>query len=162
MLPSSSSRGRTHRPHQRRAWTFSHELTRAQDAAAPLQQCMPQLPPRAGHGCTTDSHSGCGRLRRPDFQVAVAERAAKQAQHMQRVHNKRHELLDQELERRRVGSARSARRSAAVARAKAQAALTASMHERAKPWMILVEMCWRLAEIQVWHHCGSGAQMQTL
>eukprot|EP00892_Ulva_mutabilis_P007163 jgi/Ulvmu1/4819/UM020_0104.1 len=98
----------------------------------------------------TYASPGCGGspTALPAFQAAVAKRAMKQAQHMQQVRSKHNELLDRELDKRRAAFTRSARRSAAAAQAKEQAALLPSMHERARPWMTIVELCWRLAVIQ--------------
>lgn len=62
-------------------------------------------------------------------------------------------MLDGELERRCTMSARSTQRIAAAEQAREEAAQRAAMHERVRPWMILVDMCWRLALIQVRDHC---------
>lgn len=88
-------------------------------------------------------------LSRPKFQAALTERAAKREQHTQRVRQQHVTVLDDELARRRALSARSVRRSAAVVQAREEAAQVAAMHDRARPWMTLVDMCWRLSVIQV-------------
>lgn len=111
----------------------------------PMRPLMVQVGP-----CTTPTSTA---LFRPVFQAALTERAAKREQHTQRVRHQHVAVLDGELERRRAMSARSVRRSAAVAQAREEAAHMAAMHDRARPWMILVDMCWRLSVIQV---CPSG------
>ena len=54
-----------------------------------------------------------------------------------------------ELKRRRALSARSANRISAIEEARERAAHRTACHERAKPWMILVEMGSRLSVIKV-------------
>jgi hypothetical protein len=53
------------------------------------------------------------------------------------------------MHRRRQLSARSDRRAAAVMEARLEAVHLAQVHERAKPWMVLVELFYRMSIIQV-------------
>ena len=54
-----------------------------------------------------------------------------------------------ELKRRRALSARSANRISAIEEARERVAKLTAIHERAKPWMTLVEMGSRLSVIKV-------------
>lgn len=69
--------------------------------------------------------------------------------HMHSVQARKREWDNQELTRRRALSARSANRISAIIEARERAEKLAATHERAKPWMILVEMASRLSMIKV-------------
>jgi hypothetical protein len=72
--------------------------------------------------------------------------------HTQRIQSaqaRKREWENQELERRRAISARSENKMASIEEARERAARLTAVHERAKPWMTLVEMGSRLSLIKV-------------